>query len=202
MTTSAQQLIETARPTPLADPFDWERVEHRLGASVPQDYRELLDAGGGGLWLGYVRLHVPAPGSGLKHVDLDRSGLESEQLQDLFEDEVVGPPDDLDPGSRLLPWASTGTGVTLYWQVPAEAAAGSYPIRASDRNGDVWERYDMLTTDLLLGIVRGEVRGELLNESWTERGVPFEPYAEEHDTLVNTLRAPAERATPDLGARD
>ncbi|WP_435111565.1 hypothetical protein [Nocardiopsis synnemataformans] len=179
MTTSAQQLIETARLAPLSGPFDWERVEHRLGTSVPQDYRELLDAGGGGLWLDCVRLHVPAPGPGLRHVDLERSGLESEQLQDLFEDEVVGSPDDLDPGSRLLPWASTGTGVTLYWQASPEAAADSYPIRVSDRNGDVWERYDLLTTDLLLGIVRGEVRSELLDGSWMERDVLFRPYAEE-----------------------
>jgi hypothetical protein len=179
MTTSAQQLIETAGLAPLAGPFDWEQVEHRLGAPVPQDYRKLLDAGGGGLWLNSLRLYVPAPGPGLKHVDLERSGLEFEQLQDLFEDEVVGPPDDLAPDSRLLPWASTGTGVTLYWQVSPEAAADSYPIRVSDRNGDVWERYDLLTTDLLLGVVQGEVHSELLNESWMERDVLFKPYAGE-----------------------
>ncbi|MFF8768008.1 hypothetical protein ACF07Q_26115 [Nocardiopsis dassonvillei] len=41
----------------------------------------------------------------------------------------------------------------------------------------MWERYDLPTTDLLLGIVRGEVRGELLHESWTERDVLFRSYA-------------------------
>ncbi|GAA0977621.1 hypothetical protein GCM10009551_014570 [Nocardiopsis tropica] len=179
MTASAQQLIETARPAPPAGPFDWGQVEYRLGASVPQDYRELLDAGGGGLWLGFVRLYVPAPGPGLQHVDLERSGLEFEQLQDLFEDEVVGPPDDLHPGSRLLPWASTGTGVTLYWQVSPGTAAEAYPVRVSDRDGDVWEKHDLPTTDLLLGLVRGEVRSELLDGSWTDRDALFTPYAEE-----------------------
>lgn len=179
MATSTQQLIEAARLAPPADPFDWEQVEHRLGTSVPQDYRGLLDAGGGGLWLDFLRLHVPAPGPGLRHVDLERSGLEFQQLQDLFDDGVVGRPDDLAPDSGLLPWASTGAGVTLYWQVSPRMAADAYPIRISDRNGDVWERYDLLTTDLLLGIVRGEVRGELLNESWTERDVLFRSYAEE-----------------------
>ncbi|WP_454853764.1 SMI1/KNR4 family protein [Promicromonospora soli] len=171
--TSAQQLIETARLTPPPGPFDWEQVEQRLGAPVPQDYRELLDAGGGGLWLDYVRLFVPAPGPGFKHVDLERSGLEFEQLQDMFEDEVVEPPDDLDPDARLLPWASTGSGVTLYWDVSPEAVADSYPIRVSDRNGDLWERYDLLTTDLLLGIVQGEVSSELLDESWMDRDALF-----------------------------
>jgi hypothetical protein len=179
MATSAQRLIEAARPAPPAHPFGWAQVEHRLGASVPQDYRDLLDAGGGGLWLDFLRLHVPAPGPGLRHVDLERSGLEFRQLQDLFEDGVVGRPDDLAPDARLLPWASTGTGVTLYWQVSPETAADAYPIRLSDRNGDVWERYDLLTTDLLLGTVRGEMRGELLDESWTERDVLFRSYARE-----------------------
>ncbi|SFO17494.1 hypothetical protein SAMN04489713_104380 [Actinomadura madurae] len=179
MATSVRQLTEVASLVPLADPFDWGRVERRIGAAVPRDYRELLDAGGGGIWLDWLRLYVPAPGVGLKHVDLERSGVEFEQLQDLFEDEVVGRPDGLDPDSRLLPWASTGTGLTLYWQVSPEAAAGSYPIRVSDRNGDVWERYDLLTTDFLLGIIRGEVHSELLNESWTKRDMLFKPYAGE-----------------------
>lgn len=179
MTTSPQQLIELARLAPPADSFDWEAVEQRIGAPVPQDYRTLLEAGGGGLWLDYVRLFVPAPGPGLKHVDLERSGLEFEQLQDLFEDGVVEPPDDLDADSRLLPWASTGTGGTLYWQVSPEVAAESYPIRVSDRNGDRWERHDLLTTDLLLGIVQGEVQSELLNESWMDRGTLFTPYSDE-----------------------
>ncbi|WP_243716440.1 hypothetical protein [Actinomadura sp. KC345] len=126
-----------------------------------------------------MRLYVPAPGPGLTHVDLGRSGLESDQLRDLFEDEVVGPSDDLDPGSMLLPWASTGTGVTLYWQVSPGTPTGSYPIRVSDRSGDVWERYDLLTTELLLGIAQGEVHSELLNESWMERDLLFRPYINE-----------------------
>ncbi|URM98175.1 hypothetical protein LUW76_29530 [Actinomadura madurae] len=176
MTISAQKLIEMARLASVGGTFDWGEVERRIGASVPRDYRELLDAGGGGIWLGWLRLYVPAPGVGLKHVDLERSGVEFEQLQDLFEDEVVGRPEGLDPGSRLLPWASTGTGVTLYWQVSPEAAAGSYPIWVSDRNGDVWERYDLLTTDLLLGIIKGEVHSELLDESWMRRDVLFIPW--------------------------
>lgn len=179
MTTSAQQLIETARPTLPSCPFDWEQVEQRLDATVPQDYRTLLDGGGGGLWLDHLRLYVPAPGPGLQHVDLERSELAWEQLQDLFEDDVVGPPEDLDPGSRLLPWASTGAGVTLYWQVSSGTAADSYPIRVSDRNGDLWERYDLTTTDLLRGIVRGEVHSALFDESWMNRDVLFQPYAHE-----------------------
>ena len=177
--TSAQELTDMARLAPPTTPFDWEQVEQRIGASVPQDYRELIDAGGGGLWLDFLRLYLPAPGPGLKHVDLERSGLEFEQLQDLFEDEVVEPPEDLDSDSRLLPWASTGTGVTLYWEVSSGAAPDSYPTRASDRNGYLWERYDMPSTDLLLGLVQGEVRSELLSESWMDRDAVFTAYGNE-----------------------
>lgn len=174
-----QELIDLARLRPPASPFDWEQVEQRIGAPVPQDYRELIDAGGGGLWLDYLRLYLPAPGPGLKHVDLERSGLEFAQLQDLFEDEVVEPPEDLDPDSRLLPWASTGTGATLYWEVPSAAVTDSYSTRVSDRNGYLWEKYDMASTDLLLGVVQGELRSELLSESWMDRNAVFTSYGEE-----------------------
>ncbi|RSN71284.1 hypothetical protein [Actinomadura sp. WAC 06369] len=179
MTSSARRLIDAARLAPPPGPFDWERVGRRLGTPVPRDYRDLLDAGGGGLWLDFVRLHVPAPGPGFAHVDLEESGREFEQLQELFEDEVVAPPDDLAPGTRLLPWASTGTGVTLYWQVSPGAAPDTYPIRISDRNGDVWETHDLLTTDLLLDLVQGEAPGKLLDESWMDRRIPFKPYTPE-----------------------
>lgn len=190
MTSSVRQLIEAARLEPVAAPFDWTRVENEIGAAVPGDYRELLDAGGGGLWLDYVRLNVPGPGAGFAHVDLEQAALEFEQLRFLFEEDITGAPGDLGPGDRLLPWASTGTGLTLYWQVPPEAGVGAetevgtgaevgaYPIRISDREGEVWERYELPTTDFLLGIVRGkgEIKSGLLRESWMKRDVLFKPY--------------------------
>lgn len=174
--TSRTRLIELARLAPPARPFDWPRVEHLLGAPVPEDYRALLDAGGGGLWLDYLRLYVPSPGPGMDHVDLEESGLEFEQLQDMFEDEVVRPPDDLAPGTRLLPWASAGTGHTLYWQVSPGTPPDAYPIRISDREGDTWERYDLRTTDLLLAVVQDELPSALLNRSWMTRDPLFKPY--------------------------
>lgn len=155
MASSLQQLIDIGHPLPSASQFDWGSVEDRLRAPVPPDYRELLNAGGGGLWLGYIRLFVPGAGS-MSGLDLAESGLEFEQLQELWEDEVIGRPGDLASDTRLLPWASTGAGVTFYWQVSGTPSA--YPIRVSDPDGVEWARYDLLTTDLLLGIVRGEIR--------------------------------------------
>lgn len=174
-----QQLVTAARLTPPADPFDWSRTERRIGAPVPQDYRDLLDGGGGGLWADVLRLFVPAPGAGFKHVDLERSRLEFEQLQDLFEDEVVERPEDLGDEDRLLPWASTGSGLTFYWQVAPGADPETYPVRVSDRNGYVWERYDLPTTDLVLQIVEGELRSELVDPSWVNRDQLFQPYQRE-----------------------
>lgn len=182
MTSSVRQLIEAARLEPVAAPFDWAGVENKIGAAVPGDYRELLDAGGGGLWLDYMRLNVPGPGAGFAHVDLEQAASEFEQLRFLFEEDITGAPGDLEPGDRLLPWASTGTGLTLYWQVPPEVGAGAevgaYPIRISDREGEVWERYELPTTDFLLRVVRGKqgVESRLLRESWMKRDVLFKPY--------------------------
>ena len=43
--TRAQELIDMAQLRPPATPFNWAQVEQRIGAPVPQDYRELIDAG-------------------------------------------------------------------------------------------------------------------------------------------------------------
>lgn len=175
MTSSLQQLIDAGHVPPAASQFDWDNVEDRLQAPVPPDYRKLLDAGGGGLWLGYIRLFVPGAGS-WSGLDLAESGLESEQLQELWEDQVIGRPSDLASDTRLLPWASTGAGVRFYWQV-SRTSSGVYPIRVSDPDGVEWRRYDLLTTDLLLGIVRGEIRDTVLNPSWFDFDVVFSSYS-------------------------
>jgi hypothetical protein len=52
---------------------------------------ETFDAGGGGLRLDYIRLFVPGADS-RTGLDLAESGLEFEQLQELWEDEVIGRP--------------------------------------------------------------------------------------------------------------
>jgi hypothetical protein len=179
MTSSLQQLIDTGHLPPSASRFDWDNVEDRLQAPVPPDYQKLLDAGGGGLWLDYIRLFVPGAGS-RSGLDLAESGREFEQLQELWEDEVIGRPSDLASDTRLLPWASTGAGVTFYWQVSG-TPSGAYPIRVSDPDGVEWGRYDLLTTDLLLGIVRGEIRDAVLNPSWFDFDVVFRPYSSRAD---------------------
>ncbi|WP_280422712.1 hypothetical protein [Nocardia carnea] len=173
---STAQLIEIASLVPPAEPFDWTVVETRIGAPVPPDYRELVDAGGGGLWLDYLRIWVPHPGPRYKHVDLAESGAEFDQLMEMFEDDVVAPPDDLVPGCRLLPWADAGSGHTAYWEVTEGAAPESYPIRVSDREGTLWARYELPTTDFLLGLVRGELHAEPLNASWMDREAVFRRY--------------------------
>lgn len=39
--------------------FDWGEVRDVLGIDIPQDFRELLEAGGGGVWFDYVTLYGP-----------------------------------------------------------------------------------------------------------------------------------------------
>ncbi|MCF4120790.1 SMI1/KNR4 family protein [Antribacter sp. KLBMP9083] len=171
-----QQLINLAHLVAPARPFDWQQAEERLQAPVPPDYRALVAAGGGGLWLDYVRVFRPTPGPGYRHVDLAESALVWLDLEDARVDEAWRPPGDLSEEARLLPWASTGAGVSFYWEVIDGVPPERYPIRISDRDGDLWQRYDLLTTDLLLGIVRGEIRDQVLNPSWIDDQKIFRPY--------------------------
>jgi hypothetical protein len=128
--TSAQQLIDMARLAPPACPFDWEQVEQRLQAPVPQDYRALVDAGGAGLWFDYFRVYAPGEPYEARNL-LDSAGV-FEDLQIFWDNGFSSPPTDLPTGARLIAWASTGAGETLFWQVEEGTSADSYPIYVQD----------------------------------------------------------------------
>lgn len=175
MTSSLQQLVEIADLTPPPELYDWAETERRLGVQVPVDYRGLIDAGGGGVWLDYIRTFTPVLGTRFRHVNLAEGARAWENLVDAWEDEVSRPPADFPAGAWLLRWASTGAGVSFYWEIGKDEAPGGYPIRASNRDGEDWVRYDMATCDLLLGIVNGEIQDEALNPSWLDPSKTFRP---------------------------
>ncbi|MFC8797209.1 hypothetical protein ACFT2C_05725 [Promicromonospora sp. NPDC057138] len=171
------RLIEAARLVPRAEAFDWDLAERTLGIEIPPDYRTLLDAGGAGLWFRYIRLYAPAERYTERNL-LESSG-EFDDLKFSWEEGYSDPPDDLSNDARLIPWASTTTGENLYWRTDADAPADTYPIYLESADGDEWERFDMSVTDLLVGILRGDVQSELFSQRELRVDEVFRPYDEQ-----------------------
>lgn len=172
--TNLDDLITAANLVPAPQPLDWAAAEEAWGARVPPDFRTLLDAGGAGLWFGYIRLHPPVgPFQDLNLVDA--VGI-FEDLRVLWDDDPERSPGDLDPESRLLAWGSTPLGERLYWRVDPGVDPGEYPIYIEDSFGDEWERHDLSVTDFLAGILRAEISSEFFAESYLDTTKPLAPY--------------------------
>lgn len=92
------------------------------------------------------------------------------------EDDPELRPADLPEDARLIAWATTGHGETLFWRVDAGNSSGMYPIYVEDGDGARWERFDLSTTDLLLGILHGTVNSQLFSDLFMDTEQVFRPY--------------------------
>jgi hypothetical protein len=171
---SLDELIDAGGLVPPGDSLAWDQAEQALGLPLPQDYRALVDAGGAGLWFDYFRVYAP----GEQYEDrnlLDSAGV-FEDLQIFWDNGFSNPPTDLPAGARLIAWASTGAGETLFWQVEEGSTADSYPIYVQDADGEDWERFHLKTTDFLRGVQQNSVRSEFFSEAFLDHAQVFRPY--------------------------
>lgn len=177
---SVEDLIAAAGLVPPPGQFDWHHAEEHLRMLLPVDYRQLVDAGGAGLWFDYLRVLAPNNHA----VDLSLNLLEADGVfQDLLMSweeypESCWPPVDLADGSRLISWGNHRDGGTVYWLVDPGAPPESYPIYVESYEGDSWERFDMTTTDFLWGVLRGEIVPRNFSEFGLRVNRVFHPYGE------------------------
>ncbi len=174
---STQSLIEAARLTPPVQPVDWVHAEQQLNLRLPADYRELISAGGAGVWFADLRLY--SPDDPLQSHDLLDSNGVFEDLLLFWEDDPELRPTDLPEDARLIAWATTGHGETLFWRVDAGNSSGVYPIYVEDGDGARWERFDLSTADLLLGILHGTVSSQLFSDLFMDTEQVFRPYTQQ-----------------------
>jgi hypothetical protein len=170
-------LIEAARLTPTQQSVDWGQAQEQLSMRLPTDYRQLVSAGGAGVWFNDLRLYSPGDPQ-RSHDLLDSNGV-FEDLLLFWEDDPELRPADLPEDARLIAWASTGHGETLFWRVDAGSSSGVYPIYVEDGDGARWERFDLSTTDLLLGILHGTVRSRLFSDLFMDTEQVFRPYSQQ-----------------------
>ncbi|MCA5894061.1 hypothetical protein LEP48_11980 [Isoptericola sp. NEAU-Y5] len=171
---STQDLIDAGNLTPPAAPYDWAGTEQRLEMAVPEDFRQLLDAGGAGQWFGYIRLF--APGHPLPSQDLLESPGVFRDLLVLWDDDPEFRPDDLPEDSRLIAWANTGNGETVFWRVDPGASPADHTVYVEDADGERWERFDLGATAFLEGIMNGSVECELFSDTFLRVDRVFDPY--------------------------
>ncbi|MBV7699223.1 SMI1/KNR4 family protein [Streptomyces sp. TRM70350] len=145
---------------------DWDDVARELGLGLPADYRELIDTYGGGRFDAYLWLLEPRCPN--RHYDLHRSVAERDEgFEMLWEDGEPKPVQLLEsPGSRVIPWASTDNGEFLYWLAHPEIHPDDWTVMVNEARGAWWEHFDVGCAELLVRLLTGEVRSEILSSSF------------------------------------
>ncbi|MFJ6723778.1 SMI1/KNR4 family protein [Streptomyces sp. NPDC091281] len=145
---------------------DWSEIAGEMGCEIPEDYRQFIDVYGGGQLDGY--LWVLEPRCAKSPYDLIRLTEECDEAFALLWEDGEAPPQDLlrAPGSRVIPWATTDNGEFLYWLAAPGAHPARWPVLVNEARGAWWERFDVGCADLLVGLLSGEIRSEILSRSF------------------------------------
>jgi hypothetical protein len=154
---------------------DWDSVEHEIGLTLPQDYKEFINEFGTGQTAGFI--WVLNPFSNIDQLNLLVHIFEQyktlDNLRSLKEKSDDYCPYPLYPEpSGLLPWGYTDNGGTLFWLTTGEP--NSWPVVVND-HGDTFERFALPMTTFLAKFIKKELESDIMVTVFTNMDNLFEP---------------------------
>jgi hypothetical protein len=175
MNDALQELMRLVPPPDQPPPpADWAAAREKFGFDLPDDYRELIDVYGSGLF--DEELSVLAPGRDsetwdlLRQTDKQLSGLR--YVRDQAGEELPYEPEPVSGG--LIPWGITGNGDVGYWRVVDAEAPSSWTVVVDEVRGGEWHPFDGTVTDFLAGLFSGRVRAEFYDGDWPSQAPAFQ----------------------------
>lgn len=169
--------LATRAGSPQSVRYDWDAVNSHLGVVIPEDFRELLDKGCGGVWYGHIA--VSRPGDPIADRDLLEARDQFEDLKYFWDRGEPPPVVPMPQNVVLIAWASGGAGEGLYWWVDLDDLASEYPVMVGTEDGHAWERYDMGAAEFLLRLGDRSIASDILvPEALDLEGQVFTAYVE------------------------
>ncbi|MBP2586623.1 hypothetical protein J3A78_007101 [Streptomyces sp. PvR006] len=173
-----EQLTRVVPPPAERRPRAWPEIEERLGSALPEDFKDLVDTYGGGVFDETIWILEPEcadSGYDLLAVQEERA----EVLARLWE---IGPeprPVQLEAaGAGLLPFAYVeGTGAHLYWLTAGDVRPEDWTVLANAGRGPEWEHHPVPGVRFLLSVLTGEIRSDILGNLPADDHA-FDPNAE------------------------
>ncbi|MFJ2774935.1 SMI1/KNR4 family protein [Streptomyces sp. NPDC087300] len=152
---AVERLTTLVPPPGPRRPRDWAVAEQRLGTSLPQDYKELVEAYGGGVFDETVWLLDPACPDEDYNL-LDQASERAEVLANLWESEAK-PAQLQEDGAHVLPWAYIeGSGALLYWLRWPGQKPDEWTVMFNEGRGPEWEHHAQPCVLFLLSVLTGE----------------------------------------------
>jgi hypothetical protein len=164
MNPSVTRVTEILPPASSPRPRDWASVEEELGTPLPEDYKELVDLYGGGVF--NETIWLLEPGCPVEDYDLLAVAREREEiLTKLWSSSEQRPAELSAPGARLLPWAyAEEGGQYLYWLAEPGRAPEHWTVMVNEGRGPGWEAHPVSCARFLLSFMTGEIHSEILPE--------------------------------------
>lgn len=137
-------------------PRNWAAAEGELGTALPQDYKELVELYGGGIFDEEIWILDPeCPDKGYNL--LEETEARAEILATLWETEPK-PPQLLEgDGAEVLPWAYIeGSGAMLYWLRRPGQKPEEWTTLFNEGRGPEWEHHPHSCVHFLFSVLTGE----------------------------------------------
>jgi len=174
---SLRKLLEISPPPQvpkeIGSPKAWEKIDQRLGVTLPQDYKDFVSLYGTGSFKDSVTLYNPfAENESLNLFHTLEIHHKATQMTQMVVDSpwTAIHPFELYPAQQgLLPWGSMGNfEKNFFWHVngsPQKWSTVFYDLR----NGE-YEVWKMPCTKFLAGIFTGKIRSVLLPNDFATNG--------------------------------
>ncbi|MEV8100392.1 SMI1/KNR4 family protein [Kitasatospora sp. NPDC085879] len=154
---------------------NWDAIESTLGTELPGDYKEFVEAVGGGYLDRYM--YIMEPDCPNEYHDLAANTEErTEAFEHLWGSSEEPPAELNEDGARLIPFASTDNGEFLYWPVRPGQSPDKWAVMVNEARGEWWERFDLGFAPFLLGALTETLRAEILTDDFPTDPHTFQPF--------------------------
>ncbi|MBY8343530.1 SMI1/KNR4 family protein [Streptomyces spinosirectus] len=157
---AVERLFELIPPATPLRARDWAAVERQLGTPLPDDYKELVETYGGGvfdetIWL--LDPECPDEDYNLRDQAAERTAI----LADLWQTEAR-PAELHDPDTQVLPWAYVEeSGMYLYWLRKPGQKPNDWTVILNEGRGPEWTHHaSPCAAPFLLAVLTGRAESE------------------------------------------
>ena len=152
---AAQRLSELIPPGTPRRARDWAAAEQQLGTPLPEDYKELVETYGGGVFDETIWLLDPeCPDE--DYSLLAQAAERAEILAELWQTEAK-PAELQTPDAQVLPWAYVEeSGMYLYWLRRPGQKSNDWTVILNEGRGPEWEHHNRQCALFLLALLTGE----------------------------------------------
>ncbi|MFJ9909197.1 SMI1/KNR4 family protein [Streptomyces sp. NPDC101152] len=160
---AVERLSELIPPGTPRRTRDWALVEQRLGTPLPDDYKELVETYGGGVFDETIWLLDPECPDEDYNL-LDQATERAEILADLWQTEAK-PAALQHPDAQVLPWAYVEeSGMYLYWLRQPGQKPNDWTVILNEGRGPEWEPHNSQCVPFLHALLTGEADTEYFTD--------------------------------------